>query len=190
MCKCVFSCVWVFPTPWTVNPHAPLSMGFPRQEFWSGLPFHSPGDLPDPGIKSASPALAGRYFYHWATWEAEHMDPVEHMIQLNIWIHNHDSAFLLLATRPIEMLYVHTKKACGRVHHNTVYTSQNWSGNKCLSAVVVQSLLRLTLCNPMDYSTPAIPVLHHFPEFAQTHCPLSQWCHLTISSSVYLISQQ
>ena len=44
------------------NPPAPLSMGFPRQEYWSGLPFPSPGDLPDPGIEPASPALAGRLF--------------------------------------------------------------------------------------------------------------------------------
>ena len=40
----------------------PLSMGFPRQEYWSGLPFPSPGDLPDPEIKLMSPALAGRFF--------------------------------------------------------------------------------------------------------------------------------
>ena len=45
-----------FVTPWTVACQAPLSMGFPRQEYWTGLPFPSPGDLPDPGIKSASPA--------------------------------------------------------------------------------------------------------------------------------------
>ena len=43
-------------TLWTVAHQAPLSMGFPRQEYWSGLPFPSPGDLPDPGIKSTSPA--------------------------------------------------------------------------------------------------------------------------------------
>ena len=43
--------------PWTVACQAPLSMGFPRQEYWSGLPFPSPGDLPDPGIKLGSPAL-------------------------------------------------------------------------------------------------------------------------------------
>ena len=49
-------------TPWTVVCQAPLSMGFPRQEYWSGLPFPSPGDLPDPGIKPASPALAGGFF--------------------------------------------------------------------------------------------------------------------------------
>ena len=44
-------------TPWTVACQAPLSMGFSRQEYWSGLPFPSPGDLPDPGIEPASPAL-------------------------------------------------------------------------------------------------------------------------------------
>ena len=43
-------------TPWTVAHQAPLSMGFPRQEHWSGFPFPSPGDLPDPGIEPVSPA--------------------------------------------------------------------------------------------------------------------------------------
>ena len=46
---------------------APLSMRFPRQEYWSGLPFPFPGDLPDPGMEPMSPALAGRFFYCWAT---------------------------------------------------------------------------------------------------------------------------
>ena len=49
--------VQLFATPWTVAPQAPPSMGFSRQEYWSGLPFPSPGDLPDPGIKRRSPAL-------------------------------------------------------------------------------------------------------------------------------------
>ena len=44
-------------TPWTVSCQAPLSMGFSRQEYWSALPFPSPGDLPDPGIEPGSPAL-------------------------------------------------------------------------------------------------------------------------------------
>ena len=74
MCVCVCVCVCVHtctksllshPTlsiPWTVASWAPLSMGFSRQEYWSGLPFPSPGDLLDPGIKPASlksAALAG-----------------------------------------------------------------------------------------------------------------------------------
>ena len=49
--------VQLFATPWTVAHQAPLSMGFSRQEYWSGLPFPSPGDLPNPGIKPRSPAL-------------------------------------------------------------------------------------------------------------------------------------
>ena len=49
-------------TPWNVASQAPLSMGFPRQEYWSGLPFPSPGHLPDPGIKTVSPASAGGVF--------------------------------------------------------------------------------------------------------------------------------
>ena len=49
--------VRLFETPWTVAYQAPPSMEFPRQEYWSGLPFPSPGDLPDPGIEPGSPAL-------------------------------------------------------------------------------------------------------------------------------------
>ena len=51
------SLVQLFATPWTVAYQAPPSMEFSRQECWSGLPFPSPGDLPDPGIKPGSPAL-------------------------------------------------------------------------------------------------------------------------------------
>ena len=47
----------LFVTPWTVARKAPLSMGFSRREYWSGLPFPSPGDLPDSGIKPRFPAL-------------------------------------------------------------------------------------------------------------------------------------
>ena len=56
---CLVSHVWLFLTPWTVAGQAPLSVGFPRQEYWSGWPFPSPGDLPDPGTE---PALAGGFF--------------------------------------------------------------------------------------------------------------------------------
>ena len=52
-----FSCVRLFLTPWTVAYQAPPSMGFSKQEYWSGLPFPSPGDLPNPGIELGSPVL-------------------------------------------------------------------------------------------------------------------------------------
>ena len=57
--------VRLFTTPWTVAHQSPLSMGFSRQEYWSGLPFPPPGDLPNPGIELVflmSPALAGGFF--------------------------------------------------------------------------------------------------------------------------------
>ena len=53
----MLSRVQFFVTSWTVAHQAPLSMGFSRQEYWSGLPFLPPGDLPEPGIKPESPAL-------------------------------------------------------------------------------------------------------------------------------------
>ena len=69
MCVCVCVCVSVSPsvtldssTTWTVAHQAPLSMGFPKQEYWSGLLFPSAGDLPDPGTEPTSPALVGGFF--------------------------------------------------------------------------------------------------------------------------------
>ena len=61
-CVYMLSRVYLSVTPWTIAHQAPLSMGLSRQEYWSGLPFLSPGDLPDPGIESVSPALAGIFF--------------------------------------------------------------------------------------------------------------------------------
>ena len=51
------SCGQLFVTPWTVAYQAPLSMGFSRQEYWNGLPFPFPGDLPDSGVESIFPGL-------------------------------------------------------------------------------------------------------------------------------------
>jgi len=93
-----FSCVQLFATPWTVACQAPLSMGFSRHEYWSGLPFPSPGDLPNRGIELAS------------------------------------------------------------------LTSPTFSSVQFSS--VTQSCL--TLCNPMDCSTPGLPVHHQLPELTQT----------------------
>ena len=56
------NCVQLFATPWTVAHQASLSVGFFRQEYWSGLLFPSLGDLPDPGIEPTSPTLTGGFF--------------------------------------------------------------------------------------------------------------------------------
>ena len=62
-----------FAMPWTVARPAPLSVGFSRQEFWSGLPFSPPGDLPNPGTETASPALAGGFFTRSHKGSSQHL---------------------------------------------------------------------------------------------------------------------
>ena len=72
---CALSCVWHFAIPWTVARQVPLSMGFSRQDYWSGVPFPAPGDLPNPGMEPTSlesqVASAGGFFTTSATWEAQ-----------------------------------------------------------------------------------------------------------------------
>ena len=97
-------------TPWTVAHQAPVSMGFPRQEHWSGLPFPSPGNLPNQGSDLC--------LLHWQVDSF----PLSHQ------------------------------------------------GSPCLSISLSSvAQLCLTLCNPMDCSTPGFPVHHHLLELAQTH---------------------
>ena len=63
-----------FVIPWAVAHQAPLSIGFPKQEYWNGLPFPSPGDLSNPGIEPASPALEADSLplsHHWTHWGRE-----------------------------------------------------------------------------------------------------------------------
>ena len=60
-CLVAKSCLTLV-TPWTVACQVPLSIGFSRQEYWNGLPFHPSRDLPDPGIEPVSPTLAGEFF--------------------------------------------------------------------------------------------------------------------------------
>ena len=77
MCCAMLSCfnhAQPFATRWTVACQVPLSMGFSRQEYWSGLPCPPPGDLPDPGMERvslASPAMASGFFTTSSTWEAQ-----------------------------------------------------------------------------------------------------------------------
>ena len=73
-------------TPWTAAHQAPPSMGFPRQEYWSGLPFPSPGDFPNPGT--------GReILYHWATREAQLKNALLLKMLTIIWVFSDSSSF-------------------------------------------------------------------------------------------------
>ena len=72
------SCAQLFVTPWTAACQAPLFVEFSRQEYWSGLPFPPPGDLPDPGIRPRDQThvscIAGIFFTIWATKETMEMN--------------------------------------------------------------------------------------------------------------------
>ena len=68
----LLSRVQLFVTPWAAAYQAPLSMEFSRQEFWSGLPVPSSGDLPHPGINPGSPTLQAEVFTNWAIRDASH----------------------------------------------------------------------------------------------------------------------
>ena len=77
-----------FATPQTVAYQAPLSMGFSRQEYWSGLPFPAPGDLPDPGIEPRSPALQTDAFTVRTTREAQNVVELKKKNPMNLWFPN------------------------------------------------------------------------------------------------------
>ena len=129
-----FSCVRLFETPWTVAHQPLLSMGFSKQEYWSGLLCHSPGDLPNPGFEPASlmfPALAGRFFTTSATWEA-HTSTSTHTYITHTHTHTHTH------------LQIHAYM------HKHIYT--------CMHA---QSCL--ICCNSMDLSPPGSSVHGFFP---------------------------
>ena len=105
-----FSCVQLFATPWTVAHPSPLSMGFSRQESWSGLPYPPSMDLPYPGILAAfltSPALTGRFFTTSATWK----DPArvhwgsKSWTWLSNWAHTHILSFSMSLERNSVWLY-------------------------------------------------------------------------------------
>ena len=73
--------VQLFATPWTVAHQAPPSMGFSRQEYWSGLPFPSPEDLPNPGIEPRSPALQADALTSEPPWiRVDELDSANHYI--------------------------------------------------------------------------------------------------------------
>ena len=92
-----FSRVQLFVILWTLTHQAPLSMGFPRQEYWHGFPFPTPEDFPDPEIEPASlmsSALAGRFLTISTTWEAQktmdiYSSTMSFIIFVNIVVYPH-----------------------------------------------------------------------------------------------------
>ena len=134
-----FSCVQLFGTLCAIASQTPLSKGFSRQEYWSGLPSPPPGDLPKPGIKPVfptSPALAGGFFITSTTWEA----PLTHIYDC--------------------------------------ISSLTFSSVQCRCSVVSHSL------RPHGLPHTRLPCPPPTPGVYSNACPLSWWCHPTISASV------
>ena len=94
--------------PMDVAHQAPLSIGFSRQEYWSGLPFPPPRGLSDPGIKSISPALAGRFFFFFLPSE-----PSGKTMKMSLFIKNHWEGFSCVKKR--HHLQIPLTKICQKV---------------------------------------------------------------------------
>ena len=181
--------VQLFVTPWTVAHQAPLSMGFSRQEYWSGLPFLSPGDLPNPGIKPRSPALQvytltseppGKLFKHVQfssvqslshVWLFANPWTVAHQVPLSMGFSKQEYWSGLPFPSPgnlpdpgIKLMFLLSPASSDRFFT----TSATWEAQREYQfSSVAQSCP--TLYDPMDCSTPCFPVHHQLPKFTQTH---------------------
>ena len=143
--------------PWTVAHQVPLSIGFSRQEYQSGLPCSTPGDLPDPGSNSHLLNWQMEFLLRWAAWEAPKCWfrwPLNYSLQLSIL-----------------MTYVH------KMPH--------LKGSPQL--IGPQSSLVAQLCPnlwPHGLQNTRLPYPSPTPGACSNSCPLNQWCYPTISSSV------
>ena len=108
-----------FATPWILACQAPLSMGFSRQEYWSGLPFPPPGDLPNPGIKPMSPALVGRFF-------TTELPPRKPILEVHMLL---NSVFLLLIFLLLQGGFRQVPRKVGEI------SSPILGGNTCIISI-------------------------------------------------------
>ena len=83
---CMVNSIWLFVTPWTIACQAPLSMGFSRKEYCNGLPFSSPGVLPNPWMEPGSPALQGRFFTTKPLWKPK-ISESHSVLPYSLWPH-------------------------------------------------------------------------------------------------------
>ena len=119
LCAQMLSHVWLLVTPWTIARQALLSMGFSRQEYWSGFPFPPPGELPDSGIEPGSPALQagcltteppGKSHVSNSTKEMQHVEEYEKHWNNNFWwVTFIIFAYILFILMPLFL------KVCGKV---------------------------------------------------------------------------
>ena len=123
------SCVWLFVTSCAVQPTK--AMGFPRQEYWSGLPFPPPGDLPNPGIKptySAAPALASKFFTTEPPGKPPKNTTLDKLVFVSFACHIIDVVFLWAVSNLSGCVHIY-KPNYSRLVHPTYPTSANLMGD-------------------------------------------------------------
>ena len=168
--------VRLFVTPWTVARQSPLSMGFSRQEYWSGLPFPSPGDLSNPRIEPGSPALqadtlcseppgnkVGCYFLLQGIFLTQQSNPGLLHYRQFLYSLSHQAGTLT------------QKGSTNQLDQDKSHCS--WKLRPIINYYVANNTLQFssvtqscpTLCYPMNRSTPGLPVHHHLPELGTIH---------------------
>ena len=194
--------VRLFVTPWTVAYQASPSMGFSRQEYWSGLPFPSLGDFPDPGIEPRSPALQADALPSELPGKSKkdlhdpdnHSGVITHLVPDILECEVKWALGSITMNKasggdgiPVELFQI-LKDDAVKVLHSTcqqTWKTQQWpqdwkrsvfipipkKGMPKNAQVQFSSVTQpcLTLCNPMNRSTPGLPVQHQLLEFTQTH---------------------
>ena len=133
MCACSATQSCQIVTPRTVAHQAPLSMGFSRQEHWSGLPFPTPGDLPSPGVESASLALASRFFTTVLSgktlitteWYLKHLRPQELFVEALITLlwERARLVYLLMVHRNLQQIFTLRRE----IHSNQELLWAKWA---------------------------------------------------------------
>ena len=154
-----FRCIPLCVTLWTAVCQAPLPIGFSRQEYWSGLPFPPPGDLPNPGIKPSSPVspvLAGGFFTTSATWEAP--------LQVHPWANRSGS----------EESWELLKSWASRLSWRAILPQVlgNWPGNCCPLRPLTEAQIQME-CFSVTCDTNTYPMI--LTKFSKSLSPSGSW---------------
>ena len=154
ICKygaCMLSSVWLFAAPWTIDLQVPLSMEFSRQEYWSGLPFPSLGDLPHPGVECRSPKLADVFFTTGTTWCVRCECAQWLQFCLSLWDHKDCSpqgfsAPMVLQARILEWVAMPFSRGSSQPRDQTHIS--------CISCIAVEFFTHWTIGKPVPIWTP------------------------------------
>ena len=161
----LLSRVWLFATPWTVAYQAPPSMGFSRQECWSGLPFPSPGNLPNPGIEPGSPALQADTLPSEPPGFNLRKGRGKKGMGANNWmgqIENKQQCSRLIAVQLLSHVRLFVTPWTAALQDSLPFTI-SWSSLKFISIESMMPSNHLILCHPLLSCPQSLPASGSFP---------------------------